>query len=50
MKRRVLTGLSAASAVAAMAPAAHAGPRADYQQFFSTPAPGASAGIETKIL
>ncbi|MFL5896689.1 MAG: hypothetical protein ACJ76Z_16440 [Thermoleophilaceae bacterium] len=37
-------------AAAALAPAAHAGPRVDYKQVFSTPVPGASAGTDTQLL
>jgi hypothetical protein len=38
-------------ACAALAPAtARAGPRADFEQTFSTPVPGASAGTDTRIL
>jgi len=43
--------LALASAVTAIAPAtAHAGPRADYKQAFTTPVPGASTGTDTQIL
>jgi hypothetical protein len=40
----------AVSATAVLAPAAHAGPRVDYKQMFSTPAPGQSAGTDTRLL
>ena len=42
--------LLAASAAAAAAPVAHAGPRVDYQQVFTTPVPGQSAGVDTRLL
>src|SRR4051812_49611258 len=41
--------LLAASAAAAAAPVAHAGPRVDYQQVFTTPVPGQSAGVDTRL-
>jgi hypothetical protein len=37
-------------AALALAPAAHAGPRADYKQMFTTPVPGESTGTDTQIL
>ena len=40
----------AALAAAAVPAVAHAGPRADYWQAFTTARPGASAGIDTRIL
>jgi hypothetical protein len=42
--------LVAAALVGVFPATARAGPRADFEQFFSTPVPGASTGIETKIL
>jgi hypothetical protein len=42
--------LLVAGAVAAVPPAASAGSRADYQQMFTTPVPGASTGIDTRIV
>jgi hypothetical protein len=39
-----------AGAAAALPAAAHAGPRFDYRQVFTTPVPGASTGIDTQIL
>lgn len=38
------------AAAAALPAAAHAGPRADYRQQFTTSQPGASTGIDTRIL
>src|SRR5881392_1074994 len=37
-------------ATAVLAPAAHAGPRVDYKQMFTTPVPGTSAGTDTQLL
>jgi hypothetical protein len=48
MKRAIVSIV--AIAAAALAPAAHAGARADYKQMFSTPVPGASTGTDTQIL
>jgi hypothetical protein len=46
-----MTAAIAAAGVAAALPAtAHAGPRFDYRQAFTTPVPGAPTGIDTKIL
>jgi hypothetical protein len=42
--------MAAAGAAAALPAAAHAGPRADYRQVFTTAVPGASTGIDTRIL
>jgi hypothetical protein len=39
-----------AAAAAVAAPSAQAGARADYQQMFTTPVPGASTGTDTRIL
>jgi hypothetical protein len=47
--RAILSAL-AAGAIAALPAVAHAGPRADYRQVFSTPVPGASTGSDTQIL
>src|SRR4051794_41541572 len=45
--RRGMVGLLAALLLPA---SAHAGPRVDYRQQFTTPAPGASTGVETQLL
>ena len=50
MRGRGIVGLLAAGAVAALPAVAQAGPRADYQQMFTTPVPGASTGTDTQIL
>jgi hypothetical protein len=50
LSRAAAAALVAAAAVAALPGLAHAGVRADYKQMFSTPRPGASAGIDTQIL
>lgn len=50
MNARLAVGVLVTAVAGIMPGVAHAGPRADYQQFFSSPVPGASAGIETKIL
>lgn len=42
--------MAAAGAAAALPAAAYAGPRADYRQLFTTTVPGASTGIDTRIL
>ena len=42
--------IAAVAAVAALPASAHAGPRADYSQVFTTAVPGASTGIDTRIL
>jgi hypothetical protein len=42
--------MAAAAAAAALPGAAHAGPRADYKQVFTTPVPGTSTGTDTQIL
>jgi hypothetical protein len=42
--------VTVAAVAAALAPAAQAGPRADYKQMFTTPIPGASTGTDTEIL
>jgi hypothetical protein len=42
--------LPTAALAAALPTAAHAGPRFDYKQVFTTNVPGASAGIDTRIL
>lgn len=47
---RAIVALAAAGAAAALPAAAHAGPRFDYRQQFTTPVPGASTGIDTQIL
>ena len=44
----IFAAVAAAAAVAA--PSAQAGPRADYQQMFTSPVPGTSAGTDTQIL
>jgi hypothetical protein len=44
-----IVGLLAVAA-AALPAVAHAGPRFDYRQVFTTPVPGKSAGIDTQIL
>ncbi len=47
---RAIAATAAAVAAAALPAAAHAGPRFDYRQEFTTPVPGASTGIDTQIL
>jgi hypothetical protein len=42
--------LAVLAAVAVLPATAHAGPRADYQQTFTTPVPGASTGMDAQIL
>jgi hypothetical protein len=42
--------MGAVGAAAALPAAAHAGPRFDYRQVFTTDVPGASAGLDTTIL
>ena len=49
MRTGIVSTLTVA-AVAAAAPVAHAGARADYKQMFTTPVPGASTGTDTQIL
>jgi hypothetical protein len=46
-----MTAIAAIAAAATALPAAaHAGPRFDYRQAFTTPVPGASTGIDTTIV
>ena len=47
---RRISALAIASVAAALAPAAHAGDRVDYQQMFTTSVPGAPAGTDTRLL
>jgi hypothetical protein len=47
MTKAIVAVLAAAAALPA---AAHAGARADYQQTFTTPVPGASTGMDAQIL
>ena len=49
MRTGIISTLALA-AVAAAAPVAHAGARADYKQMFTTPVPGAPTGTDTQIL
>jgi hypothetical protein len=49
MRTRAIFAVAAATAALA-APTAHAGPRADYQQMFTTSTPGAPTGTDTQIL
>jgi hypothetical protein len=50
MRAGVTFGVLAAVAAAALPAAAQAGARTDYRQVFSTPVPGASAGIAAQIV
>jgi hypothetical protein len=45
-----MVALGVATAAAALPAAAHAGPRFDYRQVFTTPVPGASTGLDTQIV
>ncbi|MDQ3936568.1 MAG: hypothetical protein M3340_18255 [Actinomycetota bacterium] len=45
-----VVAVAAAGVLAALPAAAHAGPRFDYKQVFTTDRPGASTGIDTQIL
>ena len=47
---RVLAAVAATGAAAALPAVAHAGPRFDYKQVFTTDRPGSSTGIDTTIL
>jgi hypothetical protein len=49
-RRRAVAATFAAGVAAVLPAGAHAGPRFDYRQVYTTPVPGASAGIDTKIL
>lgn len=50
LRVRAIAAMAAAGAAAALPAAAHAGPRADYRQVFTTTVPGASTGTDTRIL
>jgi hypothetical protein len=50
MRARVISGVLAAFAAAALPAAAQAGSRTDYRQVFSTPVPGVSTGHATRIV
>lgn len=50
MQLRALATLAVVAAAAALPAAAHAGPRFDYRQVFTTNVPGKSTGIDTQIL
>src|SRR5687767_14585790 len=45
-----IAAVAAVGFAAALPAAAHAGPRFDYKQVYTTPVPGASTGIDTTIL
>src|SRR5918992_4917845 len=47
---RAIAAIAGAGVAAVLPAAAHAGPRADYRQVFTTPVPGKSTGIDTRIL
>jgi hypothetical protein len=50
MRVRAIAAVVAAGATVTLPAAAHAGPRGDYTQVFTTPVPGRSTGIDTRIL
>jgi hypothetical protein len=50
MSLRPIAIATMTAALAALPAAAHAGPRFDYRQVFTTDRPGASTGIDTRIL
>ena len=47
---RAIAAIAGAGVAAVLPAAAHGGPRADYRQVFTTPVPGKSTGIDTRIL
>jgi hypothetical protein len=50
MKVGAILATLGAGCLAALPSPAHAGPRADYEHTFTTPVPGASTGVDTRIL